>query len=108
MQNPMVPYFQSVDVPGRAFRGNRYTAQTHRHTDRLPEPACACAARVKDNGQNNLPIHITQCNSRTIQNLVLFANCVLVPHLMLDEVSLLMINQDTLLFSVLFRESSAP
>ena len=37
MQNPMVPYFQHVDVPGRAFRGNRYTdththTQTHRHT----------------------------------------------------------------------------
>ena len=31
MQNPMVPYFQRVDVPGRAFRGNRYT-DTHTHT----------------------------------------------------------------------------
>ena len=32
MQNPMVPYFQRVDVPGRAFRGNRYT-DTHTQTD---------------------------------------------------------------------------
>ena len=31
MQNPIVPYFQRVDVPGRAFRGNRYT-DTHTHT----------------------------------------------------------------------------
>ena len=56
MQNPMVPYFQSVDVPGRAFRGNRYTDT---QTDYRNPPAHARRGLTKNRVQQLIYLAFT-------------------------------------------------
>ena len=42
MQNPMVPYFQRVDVPGSLVERSVTYEHIHSHTDNCNSPAHTC------------------------------------------------------------------